>query len=273
MKRLKCIHLELWLLGTKLLYIVNFLPCIECSLAKSNMYFALNWIISGNETGFKLTGKKKVLFSTNYRKQSIVWWPSPNLIHFKFCMVCSFLIIMFPAYDGQYHSPCRLRISTFIDINASSILQEVVAVGYLQQCVVLTVFQTRISSWAICIVTIRFTHTAMHDILCTDNLQVQCDCEQKMTSCSQDERFARERFAVLGRWVKNCLAPHFIPSHWQPLWLYSSGSWVWRYGWLHNALQKQSLQCLLVMGDWVVLWHSAGTISPVWYLPARNLTV
>lgn len=78
----------------------------------------------------------------------------------------------------------------------SGILQEVVAVRNLQQCVVLNVFQNRFSSGDTCVASIRLTHTAMHEMQCTDNLQAQCDCEQKTISCSQDERFTRERFAV-----------------------------------------------------------------------------
>lgn len=45
-------------------------------------------------------------------------------------------------------------------------------------------------------VSIRLTHTEMPEIQYSDNSEVQSDCERKTTSCSQDERFARESFAV-----------------------------------------------------------------------------
>lgn len=110
-------------------------------------------------------------------------------------MVCSSLIIMSP-YSGQSHSLLRLPISIFIDKNVSGTSQEVVVVRYLQQCVVLNVFQNKFSSGDICVVAIRFTHIAMHEVRCADNLQAQRDCERKATSCSQDGGFARGRFAV-----------------------------------------------------------------------------
>lgn len=93
------------------------------------------------------------------------------------------------SYGGQSHSLLRLLLSIFIDENVISISQEVVVVRYLQ-CVVLDVFQNRFSSGDICMVSIRLTHTATHEVQCTDNGQARCDCEQKTTSCSQDERFA-----------------------------------------------------------------------------------
>lgn len=99
-------------------------------------------------------------------------------------------------YSGQSHSLLRLPISIFIDKNVSGTSQEVVVVRYLQQCVVLNVFQNKFSSGDICVVAIRFTHIAMHEVRCADNLQAQRDCERKATSCSQDGGFARGRFAV-----------------------------------------------------------------------------
>lgn len=57
--------------------------------------------------------KKKVLISSNYRKQSIVWEGHQNLTLFEFCMVCSFLNynVSFFRYGGQLHSLLCLLIS------------------------------------------------------------------------------------------------------------------------------------------------------------------
>lgn len=111
-------------------------------------------------------------------------------------MVCSFLITLPPSQSGQSHSLLRLLISMFIDKNVSSISQGVVVIRYLQQCIVLNVFQNRFSSGDVCMASIRLTHTEMPEIQRIDNSQVQSDLERKTTSCSQDERFARESFAV-----------------------------------------------------------------------------
>lgn len=60
--------------------------------------------------------------------------------------------------------PTQALISIFIDKDMSDISQEVIVTRYLQQRAVLNVFQNRFSSEDICIISIRLTHTAVHEI-------------------------------------------------------------------------------------------------------------
>lgn len=91
--------------------------------------------------------------------------------------------------------PTQALISIFIDKDVNDISQEVVVARYLQQRAVLNVFQNRFSSGDICIISIRLTHIAVHEIhaltVCRRNV-----IENKRQRGSEDERFARERFAV-----------------------------------------------------------------------------
>lgn len=57
----------------------------------------------------------------------------------------------------------RALISIYIDKDVCDISQVVVA-RYLQQCAVLNVFQKRFSSGDICIISMRLTHTAVHEL-------------------------------------------------------------------------------------------------------------
>lgn len=78
-------------------------------------------------------------------------------------MICAFLIAISPLYGGQ--SCSRLRVLfPFILIKMFDISQEVVVARYLQQRAVLNVFQNRFSSGDICIISIRLTHIAVHEI-------------------------------------------------------------------------------------------------------------
>lgn len=99
--------------------------------------------------------------------------------------------MMSASYSEQSHSLLRLLISIFIDKNVSSILQQVVVIRYLQQCGVLNVFQTdfhpEILAQYPSELLIQQCTTYSE---CTDSGQAPWDCEQKTTSCSQDERFA-----------------------------------------------------------------------------------
>lgn len=60
--------------------------------------------------------------------------------------------------------PTQALIAIFIDKDVNDISQEVAVARYLQQRAVPNVSQNRFSSGGICIISIRLTHTAVHEI-------------------------------------------------------------------------------------------------------------